>query len=52
MQLQAKDFGTTFVRSNVLSVDFSDPDVKKLEVPEGTIKAKSVFIAVGAKDLK
>jgi len=49
MQLQAKDFGTTFVRTNVLSVDFSDDDVKKLEVPEGTIKAKSVFIAVGAK---
>lgn len=49
MQLQAKDFGTTFVRTNVLSVDFSDPEVKKLEVPEGTIKAKSVFIGVGAK---
>ncbi|RXT04178.1 FAD-dependent oxidoreductase [Ammoniphilus sp. CFH 90114] len=49
MQLQAKDFGTTFVRANVLSVDFSDPDIKKLEVPEGTIKAKSVFIGVGAK---
>lgn len=49
MQLQAKDFGTTFVRTNVLSVDFSDEDVKKLEVPEGVIKAKSVFIAVGAK---
>jgi thioredoxin reductase (NADPH) len=49
MQAQAKDFGTTFVRTNVLSVDFSDDDIKKLEVPEGTIKAKSVFIAVGAK---
>lgn len=49
MQAQAKDFGTTFVRTNVLSVDFSDPEIKKLEVPEGTIKAKSVFISVGAK---
>lgn len=49
MQLQAKDFGTTFVRTNVLSVDFSDDEIKKLEVPEGIIKAKSVFIAVGAK---
>jgi thioredoxin reductase (NADPH) len=49
MQLQAKDFGTTFIRSNVLSVDFSDESIKKLELPEGTIQAKSVFIAVGAK---
>lgn len=49
MQEQAHDFGATFVRTNVLSVDFSDPEIKKIEVPEGTIKAKSVFIAVGAK---
>lgn len=49
MQEQAHDFGAVFVRTNVLSVDFSDPDIKKLEVAEGTIKAKSVFIAVGAK---
>jgi thioredoxin reductase (NADPH) len=49
MHIQAKDFGTTFVRSNVLSVDFSDPEIKKLKLPEGTIQAKSVFIAVGAK---
>lgn len=48
MQMQAKDFGAEFVRSNVLSVDFSD-EVKKVEIAEGTIKAKSVFIAVGAK---
>ncbi|MGO4886567.1 FAD-dependent oxidoreductase [Anaerobacillus sp. MEB173] len=48
MQLQAKDFGTTFVRSNVLSADFSG-EIKELELPEGKIKAKSVFIAVGAK---
>jgi thioredoxin reductase (NADPH) len=49
MQEQAKDFGTTFIRSQVLSVDFSDPDEKKLVLPEGTIRAKSVFIGVGAK---
>lgn len=49
MQEQAHDFGANFVRTTVLSVDFSDPDIKKLEVAEGTIKAKSVFIAVGAK---
>ena len=48
MQAQAKDFGAEFVRSNVLSVDFSE-EIKKIEVAEGTIKAKSVFIAVGAK---
>jgi thioredoxin reductase (NADPH) len=48
MQWQAKDFGTTFVRTNVLSVDFSK-EIKELEIPEGTIKAKSIFIAVGAK---
>ncbi|MBY0122227.1 FAD-dependent oxidoreductase [Bacillus sp. S/N-304-OC-R1] len=48
MQGQAKDFGAEFVRSTVLSVDFSD-EMKKIEVAEGTIKAKSVFIAVGAK---
>ncbi|MBM6616836.1 FAD-dependent oxidoreductase [Bacillus suaedaesalsae] len=49
MHIQAKDFGTTMIRSNVLNVDFSNEDIKLLELPEGTIKAKSVFIAVGAK---
>ena len=48
MQAQAKDFGAEFVRSTVLSVDFSE-EIKKIEVAEGTIKAKSVFIGVGAK---
>ncbi|WP_318507719.1 FAD-dependent oxidoreductase [Bacillus sp. T3] len=48
MQAQAKDFGSEFVRTTVLSVDFTD-DIKKIEVAEGTIKAKSVFIGVGAK---
>jgi len=49
MHQQAYNFGTTFIRSNVLSVNFSDEEIKLLELPEGTIKAKSVFIAVGAK---
>lgn len=49
MQQQAKDFGTTFVKTHVLGVDFSQSDIKTLDVPEGKIKAKSVFIAVGAK---
>ncbi|WP_096199149.1 FAD-dependent oxidoreductase [Bacillus sp. FJAT-45350] len=48
MQRQAHDFGAEFVRSNVLSVDFAG-DIKKIEVPEGVIQAKSVFIGVGAK---
>jgi thioredoxin reductase (NADPH) len=49
MQRHAADFGARLVRSQVLGVDFSDPDVKKLELPEGTLRARSVFIAVGAK---
>jgi thioredoxin reductase (NADPH) len=49
MQLQAQDFGAVFVQTHVLDVDFSDFDIKKLKIPEGIIKAKSVFIGVGAK---
>lgn len=48
IQKQAKGFGASFVRSTVISVDFSN-EIKKIEVAEGTIKARSVFIAVGAK---
>lgn len=48
MQAQAKDFGAEFIRSTVLSVDFSN-EIKQIEVAEGVIKAKSVFIGVGAK---
>lgn len=48
MQNQAKDFGAEFVRSTVLSVNL-DNEIKEIELPEGVIKAKSVFIAVGAK---
>jgi thioredoxin reductase (NADPH) len=49
MHQQASDFGAKLVRSQVLSVDFSDPEIKKLELPEGTLRARSVFIGVGAK---
>lgn len=48
MQAQAKDFGAEFVRTTVLSVDFTE-EIKKIVVAEGTIQAKSVFIGVGAK---
>lgn len=48
MQAQAKDFGAEFVRSTVLSVDFTN-EIKKIKLAEGTVQAKSVFIAVGAK---
>jgi len=49
MHEQAADFGAELIRSNVLSVDFSDPEIKKLELPEGTIRTRTVFIGVGAK---
>lgn len=48
IQKQAHDFGAQFVRTNVLSLDLSE-EIKKIEVPEGIIKAKAIFIAVGAK---
>lgn len=48
MQVQAKDFGAKFVRSNVISVDFSN-EIKEITVAEGVVKAKVVFVAVGAK---
>ncbi len=44
----AKEFGALLVRTLVTGVDFSN-EIKEIQVPEGTIKAKSVFIAVGAK---
>lgn len=45
---QAKGFGAKFVRTHVLSAHLTG-DLKKLETPEGTVKAKTVFIAVGAR---
>lgn len=48
MHRQAHKFGALFIRSTVLAVDFSD-DTKIIELPEGKVKAKSVFISVGAK---
>ncbi|RKD21894.1 hypothetical protein BEP19_14680 [Ammoniphilus oxalaticus] len=48
MQKQAKSFGTTLVQSQVLSVNFTD-EQKEIKLPEGVVKAKAVFIAVGAR---
>lgn len=48
MQKQAKSFGTTLIQSQVLAVHF-EKELKEVFLPEGTVKAKSVFIAVGAK---
>ncbi|MEX1030435.1 MAG: FAD-dependent oxidoreductase [Paenibacillaceae bacterium] len=49
MQRQAKDFAATFVRTQVIGVDFSNPELKKIITPDGIIQAKSVFVGVGAK---
>ena len=48
MQKQAKSFGTTLVQSQVLSVQL-DQEPKQILLPEGAVKAKAVFIAVGAR---
>lgn len=45
---QAKGFGAAFVRTSVLSADLKG-DMKELKTPEGVVKAKTVFIAVGAR---
>ncbi|BCJ88458.1 FAD-dependent oxidoreductase [Effusibacillus dendaii] len=45
---QAVGFGAAFVRTNVLSTRLQG-EIKELETPEGIIKAKAVFIAVGAR---
>jgi thioredoxin reductase (NADPH) len=46
---QAKDFGATFVRSSVQTVNFTGEEYKEIHLPEGTVKAKTVFVAVGAR---
>ena len=46
---QAKQYGASFVRTQVQSVDFQYPDVKEIHTSRGTIKAKTIFIAVGAR---
>ena len=45
---QAKDYGATFVRGNVQSLKV-DGEVKEIVLPDATVKAKSIFIAVGAR---
>lgn len=48
MRRQAKQFGACFVRSNIARVDFSAA-VKKVQLPEGTVQARAVFVAVGSR---
>ncbi|WP_081856945.1 FAD-dependent oxidoreductase [Tumebacillus flagellatus] len=45
---QAKEFGATFARTNVLGLT-DQGEIKEIQTADGTIKAKSVFIAVGAR---
>jgi len=45
---QAKEYGATFVKGNVQGLQL-DGDIKEIVLPDGTIKAKSIFIAVGAR---
>lgn len=45
---QAKDYGATFVRGNVQGLRVNG-DIKEIILPDSTIKAKSIFIAVGAR---
>ncbi|TCP53934.1 thioredoxin reductase (NADPH) [Tumebacillus sp. BK434] len=45
---QAKEYGATFVRGNVQSLNV-DGETKEVVLPEGTIKTKSIFVAVGAR---
>ncbi len=48
MRRQAKQFGATFVRSNIVSVDV-DSDLKVVKLPEGEARGRSLFIAVGSR---
>lgn len=45
---QAKEYGATFVKGNVQGMKL-DGEVKHVELPDGVIKAKTIFIAVGAR---
>lgn len=45
---QAVGFGAEFIRTSVLSTKLSG-EIKQLVTPEGTIQAKAIFIAVGAR---
>jgi thioredoxin reductase (NADPH) len=45
---QAKEYGAIFVRGNVQSLNL-DGEVKEVVLPEGKIKTKTIFIAVGAR---
>ncbi|MCY0901320.1 MAG: FAD-dependent oxidoreductase [Firmicutes bacterium] len=48
MRRQASQFGATFVRSNIMSLHMTG-EVKTVTLPEGTVRTKSVFVAVGSR---
>ncbi len=48
MRKQAERFGTRFIEKDVIKVDFTDIDLKKVYVDDEVFEAKSVIIATGA----
>lgn len=48
MRKQAERFGTRFIDKNVTSVDFSDPEEKKIMIDDEVFTAKVVILATGA----
>ena len=48
MRRQARRFGAAFVRANITSVDLAG-EIKAIRLPEGEVKARAVFIAVGSR---
>lgn len=48
MRKQAERFGTKFIDKNVTSVDFSNPDEKKIMIDNEVFTAKVVILATGA----
>lgn len=51
MRLHAEDFGSEFMKAEVMDVDFNG-DVKVLKTSNGEIKARAVIIATGASPKK
>lgn len=51
MRLHAEDFGTEFMKAEVIDVNFNG-DVKVLKTSNGEIKARAVIIATGASPRK
>ncbi|SKA93483.1 thioredoxin reductase (NADPH) [Caloramator quimbayensis] len=48
MKKQAEEFGTEFIKDEVISVDFSN-DIKKVHCKNGEYSAKTIIIATGAE---